>query len=87
VVEAGTAAFDAVSARRIGVCRARHGRARAAPAAAKNWRKRAGDVELRVASLEVLSSADALPFAISGAVEPPEDCGYAIATSTCGARG
>jgi aspartyl-tRNA synthetase len=73
VVEAGTPAFEVLSGARIESVVRVTGVLELRPTTTRNPRQARGDVELRVSSLEVLSSAEVLPFAISGAAEPPEE--------------
>ena len=59
----------------------------ARPAETVNAKLATGDVEVAVESVEVLSSADVLPFPVERDTEVGERLGCATATSTCaGAR-
>ena len=73
VVEADTPAFEVLSGTRVESVVRVTGELKLRPAGTQNLRQERGDVELRVSSLEVLSSAELLPFAIAGDVEPPEE--------------
>src|SRR5882724_6936582 len=73
VIEAGTPAFEAASATRIESVVRVTGVLELRPPGTQNLRQERGDVELRVSSLEVLSSAEQLPFPITGDTEPPEE--------------
>ena len=73
VVEAGSAAFDTVSASRIESVLSVRGILQTRPAGTANGRQARGGLELRVRHVEVLSSAEPLPFSITGQVEPPEE--------------
>lgn len=72
VVEAGSAAFEALSGARIESVLRVTGRLQARPSGTESARPR-GALELRAEQVEVLSSAEALPFAIAGEAEPPEE--------------
>ena len=73
VVEAGTPAFDAALATRIESVVRVTGVLELRPPGTQNPRQERGDIELRVSSLEVLSSAEPLPFPIASDTEPPEE--------------
>lgn len=73
VVEAGSSAFDAVSASRVESVLCVRGILHARPAGTENDRQARGGVELRAEHVEVLSSAEPLPFSIAGEAEPPEE--------------
>ena len=73
VVEAGSAAFDALSEARIESVVTVSGILTARPSGTENQRHERGAFELRITALEVLSHADVLPFAIASDAEPPEE--------------
>jgi aspartyl-tRNA synthetase len=73
VVEADTPAFEVLSGARVESVVRVSGVLELRPVGTQNQRQPRGDVELRVSSLEVLSSAELLPFAVAGDAEPPEE--------------
>jgi aspartyl-tRNA synthetase len=74
VVEATSReAFEALSAARVESVVSLSGVVTTRPAGTHNERQERGTLELRIARLEVLSHADALPFAIVSDTEPPEE--------------
>jgi aspartyl-tRNA synthetase len=66
VVEAGTPAFDAVSSARVESVLCLSGVLQARPKGTENSRQERGGLELRVRAVELLSSAEPLPFPLSG---------------------
>jgi aspartyl-tRNA synthetase len=73
VVESGTAAFDALSAVRVESVVSLSGLLSRRPPGTENERQARGELELRAQEVEVLSLAEALPFAIASEQEPPEE--------------
>jgi aspartyl-tRNA synthetase len=73
VVEAGSAAFDAVASARVESVLRVSGTLRARPPGTANDRQARGELELRARDVEVLSPAEPLPFSITGDGDPPEE--------------
>lgn len=73
VVESATAAFQALSAARVESVVRVSGLLTLRPSGTQNTRTARGELELRVAELDVLSAAEPLPFAIGSEQEPPEE--------------
>jgi aspartyl-tRNA synthetase len=73
VVEAGSAAFDAVASARVESVVRVTGTLRARPVGTANDRQPRGELEVHVRHVEVLSHAEPLPFSITGDGDPPEE--------------
>jgi aspartyl-tRNA synthetase len=73
VLEAGTVAFERLSETRLESVVCLEGVLAARPSGSENVARQAGDLELRVTALELLSASDPLPFSIASDVEPPEE--------------
>ncbi len=73
VFQAGTEAFERLAESRLESVVCVEGLLVARPSGSENEARHAGDLELRVSALEILSGADPLPFSIAGEGEPPEE--------------
>jgi aspartyl-tRNA synthetase len=73
VVEAGSPAFEAISSVRVESVLRLTGVLQARPPGTQNSRQERGALELSVLEVDVLSSAEPLPFSIAGDSEPSEE--------------